>query len=655
MPRLRALTAVSILSAIALAVPVPTAGASTGFQPDAPDRRIGGVDRFDTAARTALDAFPAGTGTALLANGWRNIDALSGAYLAGLEQAPILLTERDAVPAATLDALRRLGVRDVIVLGDENSVGDAALDQLEAAGIGIAGIVAGEDRYDTAAQVYGFGETAPETVFIARGDVPAGAVAADALAAGPAAFNGRPILLTAADRLPDVVADALDEGRPRYVVFLGRGITQDVKEEVADLVPGAQVQTIGGADRTETAALLARAYAPGVLYEWRGQVAIANGYTVDALGAGVWAGLRRAPILLTAGDSLGAGTTEYLTSGIGMTRGTVFGDVRSVPQALAVQARELAHGGPVAPSAVTAVDRAAGTLHIGGATADLRAGDTYAVDDTVVTRAQLLAAAHVGSRIVVEGYLPKEGTTTWTLLTTRPEDWTDGTVQRSAGGFALVEPHTDVVLRSFTDAALPAGATFGVDGAAVPAAAFLADLDDYDTLRVDGDRFALTNREADVTVTSVSSSSYRGAAGLHLPEHDHPLPTAADVVEVDGVRATPEQFRAQLTVRDRVLSGTAGGVHRVQLWNGVRPTFYAHYDSGTLPTAGAPTAVFHGRDPDTGAALEWAMGWGCAVTVNGVAASPEAFAAALAPGALLRVTATDAPLGTAGAIDVWRP
>ncbi|GAA0318323.1 cell wall-binding repeat-containing protein [Kineococcus aurantiacus] len=653
-PRLRALAAAFVLTSLATAGSALPAAASTGFQPDAPDRRIGGVDRFDTAARTALDAFPDGTTTAILANGWRNVDALTGAYLAGLEKAPILLTDRDAVPASTLAALRALGVEDVVVLGDENSVGDSALDQLDAAGIGVAGIVAGEDRYDTAVQIYGFGETAPETVFIARGDVPTGTVAADALAAGPAAFNGRPILLTAADRLPDVVADALAEGQPRHVVFLGRGISQDVHDEVSDLVPSALVQTIGGADRTQTAALLARAWAPYILYEWRGQVALANGYTVDALGAGVWAGLRRAPILLTDGTaSLGSGTTEYLTSNV-MSRGTVFGDERSVPQALAVRARELAHGGPAAPRAVTAVDVPGGKLFVGTHEAELHPDHTYVVDEREVTRTEMIAAAHVGSRLVAEWEIPRPGTVTWTLLTTRPEDWTDGQIERFAGGFALIDPGTGLRLRTFADADLPVAGTYFVDGAISTRSGFLADLNDYDQVRVTGTTVALTNGPISATVVGVDATGYSARTYGSTTAHTYPLPGPGDDVQRAGTSISPAQFTSELTVGDAVEDWTVGGVRHLRITNYAPAPFTSVYEGGTLPTVDpgdGTTSPFRGHAVDTGAPQTWSLGWGCRIHVDGALATPEQFNAAAKPGAIVYVQPTDGPAGTVG--EIW--
>jgi hypothetical protein len=246
---------VAPLTAAAVLTGAPPAEAAEGFQPGTEAFRVGGADRFETSAQAAELAYPDGATTAILANGWRAIDALAASHFSWVEQAPILLTERDALPDATLDALDELGVTDVIVLGDENSVSDAGLAELEALGFDVVDVYAGADRYDTAAQLND-AQWQDGEVFIARADVAPGEIAADALAAGPAT-QGRTMLLTAADDLPPVTAAALEDDRPRYVYFLGRGITDRVKAQVAEVLPDAELVTIGGADRSETSVLLA--------------------------------------------------------------------------------------------------------------------------------------------------------------------------------------------------------------------------------------------------------------------------------------------------------------------------------------------------------------------------------------------------------------
>src|SRR4051794_40971039 len=66
--------------------------------------RIAGTDRYDTARLNATTTFGQST-VVVLSSGQSFPDALTGNYLAGLIQVPILLTTRDAVPSPTLAAL----------------------------------------------------------------------------------------------------------------------------------------------------------------------------------------------------------------------------------------------------------------------------------------------------------------------------------------------------------------------------------------------------------------------------------------------------------------------------------------------------------------------------------------------------------------------
>ena len=96
----------------------------------APTTRIAGTSRFDTAAAVATTLWSSGTRRAVVVNGEGFADALSAAPLAGLFGGPVLLVTRDTAPQETLDALDRLGVTTVTVLGGPNVVSDAVLDTL---------------------------------------------------------------------------------------------------------------------------------------------------------------------------------------------------------------------------------------------------------------------------------------------------------------------------------------------------------------------------------------------------------------------------------------------------------------------------------------------------------------------------------------------
>ncbi|MEW1956577.1 cell wall-binding repeat-containing protein [Kineococcus sp. NPDC059986] len=322
------------------------AQAAAGFNPAG--TQVSGVDRFDTAAQIATKAFPGGSSTVVVANGDRAIDAQAGAYAAGLNNAPILLTQKSNVPAYTVNAIKTLKATKAIVLGDSNSVDATAIAQMTAAGLQVQ-VVSGSDRFATAAAIYNLGSTKSSTVFLARADLLAGQVSPDALAASPLSFDGTPVLLTNAGSLPAATASAITSGGVKNVVVLGNAITDSVKTAVTGL--GATVTTIAGDDRSLTAQKIAEYGIQQGKYQ-RTTATIANGDKIDALAAGPWAAKNNAPILLTLGtNALGTGTTNYLTANAStLVTGVAFGDTNSVPTSLTAAAKT-AGGGDVTTNA----------------------------------------------------------------------------------------------------------------------------------------------------------------------------------------------------------------------------------------------------------------------------------------------------------------
>jgi putative cell wall-binding protein len=94
--------------------------------PSASVERWSGADRFATAAAISSNTYPQGAATAYLASGVNYPDALAGAPVAALAGAPLLLTQKDCVPAATVEELTRLGHTHIVVLGGTSAISDAA-------------------------------------------------------------------------------------------------------------------------------------------------------------------------------------------------------------------------------------------------------------------------------------------------------------------------------------------------------------------------------------------------------------------------------------------------------------------------------------------------------------------------------------------------
>jgi putative cell wall-binding protein len=102
--------------------------------PGATVQHWAGADRYATAAAISFNTYPQGATTAYLASGADYPDALAGAPVAARAGAPLLLTQKDCVPAATLGELTRLGATHIVVLGGSSAVSDAAANLTPCAG-----------------------------------------------------------------------------------------------------------------------------------------------------------------------------------------------------------------------------------------------------------------------------------------------------------------------------------------------------------------------------------------------------------------------------------------------------------------------------------------------------------------------------------------
>ncbi|WP_150309098.1 cell wall-binding repeat-containing protein [Planctomonas psychrotolerans] len=260
-------------------------------------------DRFGTAAAVALDLYPDGADVAILASGENYADALAAAPLADAYGAPILLTRSTTLPEVTAAALEALSVSDVIIMGGPYAVSTSVHNALELDYQ--VSRVAGVDRYGTAAAVAGavFDDGADVAVLVS------GENFADALAAAPLAWGyDAPILLTGSTTLPAATEAALEGLEVADVIVVGgsAAVSTDISNA---LESDYQVSRIAGADRFETAAMVAaEAFPDGTDIA----VLVSGEGFADALAAGPLANGYYAPILLTRQGMLPEATATAL-------------------------------------------------------------------------------------------------------------------------------------------------------------------------------------------------------------------------------------------------------------------------------------------------------------------------------------------------------
>lgn len=283
--------------------------------------RISGANRYETAAAIAAE-YPDGADVVYIASGTSYPDALAArdnrtatvgeAPLGdnlwkegddGGNAAPVLLVTHQTLPAATAEALAELKPSKIIVVGGGDSINGNVYNQLKPYSDTIERL-SGNDRYGTAAAVAERWPTGTPVAFVATGES-----FPDALTGGAVATRANaPVLLTRAGELPKTTREALQDIAPSRVVVLGGedSVSADVQAEIAAIVP--DTIRVGGADRYETAALLANRYEADV-----DRAFVATGMVYpDALTGSSLAGFEAAPLLLTRTNSVPATTGEAL-------------------------------------------------------------------------------------------------------------------------------------------------------------------------------------------------------------------------------------------------------------------------------------------------------------------------------------------------------
>lgn len=274
--------------------------------------RISGKDRYETAAAISRATFAAGTTrNVVLATGATFADALAANGLAGALEAPVLLTPSADLHPAVIGELRRLGARDVTVVGGASAVSDDVARTIAGLGYTVSRI-AGSDRYETAAMIAGqlaqVAGVEPARAFVVRGDS-----FADALSAAPYAYSQRiPVLLTRPDALSAATLSALQATGLRSVTVVG-GTSAVGPAVVRELeAAGITVERISGDSRYATAGALLE-YAIGAAWTTPEAVGVASGANFpDALGGGAAMGALHGALILTEPATLGSASTQAL-------------------------------------------------------------------------------------------------------------------------------------------------------------------------------------------------------------------------------------------------------------------------------------------------------------------------------------------------------
>ena len=297
-------------------------------------KRLFGDTALDTmVAVVKAGKFPTG-GTVLVASAEGYWDALSASGLAGLVQAPVLMTATDKLSSQTEALLRELSPTRVVICGGTSSVSDATMSQVK----GVVGSTAKVERI--------FGDNASGTanaLFVAAGKFAGaswqsiGLVATaqtyqDALSASALAYGLHlPIFLADdAAHISTATLSAMKAGGVTQVYLVGG--TDSLGGEVERALAGAGIfvkQRLQGETSVETSVVVAKKGLELGLSAGCVGVATAMDY-YDALSGVSLAGKLGAPIVLVV-DEKSASIGGFVRTLDGtLANGYVFGGTDSV-------------------------------------------------------------------------------------------------------------------------------------------------------------------------------------------------------------------------------------------------------------------------------------------------------------------------------------
>lgn len=216
-----------------------------------------GSDRYDTAAKLSSSNFTS-SDTVVIVNGLAIADGLAVTPLATYLKAPILLVENDSIPNETINEIKRLGVKRIVIAGGEGVVSKKVQSKLSQLGISSVERLGGSDRYETSLIIAKYIDANcydVENIVLTNGY-------AEADAMSIASISGR-------DKMPIILCDInminsssynwlkAENIRNAYIIG-GKGVVSDNVLNTINTITMLDISNnrLGGEDRYKTNALV---------------------------------------------------------------------------------------------------------------------------------------------------------------------------------------------------------------------------------------------------------------------------------------------------------------------------------------------------------------------------------------------------------------
>lgn len=253
--------------------------------------RISGENRYETAVNISKEVYNEAE-YAILANGVKFVDALPGATLANILEAPILLVTQNSIPNETKAELERLGVKKVYILGGKATIEESVEKTLIQDGYKVTRI-GGSNRYETSELIFEEAKKFREITAVT-------VAANEADAVSSSGYRGKTIALILINN-----ANPSEFIRKLGIKKICLGGINSISEATYSAINGTQ--RISGENRFETAANIAKE-------SNKENIILVNGYSfVDAFTGSTLAFQKDADILLADNVELPKATTDYIS------------------------------------------------------------------------------------------------------------------------------------------------------------------------------------------------------------------------------------------------------------------------------------------------------------------------------------------------------
>ncbi|WP_078378826.1 cell wall-binding repeat-containing protein [Sutcliffiella halmapala] len=287
-------------------------------QVEASESRILGQNRFETAVEVSKKSWNKAD-TVVLARGDNFADALTSSPLAFSVNGPILLTNSEAIPYTTLQEIKRLQAKNVIIVGGTNAITPKVESHLKSLGVKVERLY-GRDRVETSIEVAKYMNPTHSNVIVANKDNYPDAL----VIASHAARNTLPIILLDSKSVNNKdVVDYLKSVENTLVI----GGTGVLDNNVLSKLPNPT--RIAGASRYHTSVEVAERY-----FSNSNEIMIVTGEDyADALAGSVLAAKMNIPIILVKQNKADNVVKQYVKEKK-LTRYLIVGGTKAVDSSI---------------------------------------------------------------------------------------------------------------------------------------------------------------------------------------------------------------------------------------------------------------------------------------------------------------------------------